>query len=148
MRRHLLVASGILILAAVLYEMAFRFCTGASGEVDLKAQPPRVYYSDDLLSSFEWRRAVFGFRTHLSFGKVRLAKNTGAYVDGGRFYRRLPDGGWQDMTDTMIEYQKRKMDKNGETVQRTGASRFAQRQIQRHRRLTPVADLYVGRETN
>src|SRR5664280_3004540 len=31
------------------------------------------------------------------------------------------------------------------TVQRTGASRFAQRQIQRHRRLAPVADLVVGR---
>ena len=28
-----------------------------------------------------------------------------------------------------------------ETVQRTGASRFAQRQIERHRRLAPVADL-------
>ena len=30
------------------------------------------------------------------------------------------------------------------TVQRVGASRFAQRQIQRHRRLAPVADLVVG----
>jgi hypothetical protein len=29
------------------------------------------------------------------------------------------------------------------TVQRTGASRFAQRQIKRHRRLAPVADLFV-----
>ena len=28
-----------------------------------------------------------------------------------------------------------------QTVQRTGASRFAQRQIERHRRLAPVADL-------
>jgi hypothetical protein len=33
-----------------------------------------------------------------------------------------------------------------QTVQRTGASRFAQRQIQRHRRLAPVADLCVRRE--
>src|SRR5437667_109637 len=31
------------------------------------------------------------------------------------------------------------------TVQRTGASRFAQRQIQRHRRLAPVADHCVKR---
>ena len=31
------------------------------------------------------------------------------------------------------------------TVQRTRASRFAQRQIERHRRLAPVADLCVGR---
>jgi hypothetical protein len=30
-----------------------------------------------------------------------------------------------------------------QTVQRTGASRFAQRQIERHRRLAPVADLRV-----
>jgi len=32
-----------------------------------------------------------------------------------------------------------------QTVQRTGASRFAQRQIERHRRLAPVADLCVRR---
>src|SRR5437867_1320353 len=30
------------------------------------------------------------------------------------------------------------------TVQRSGASRFARRQIERHRRLAPVADLFVG----
>ena len=29
------------------------------------------------------------------------------------------------------------------TVQRTGASRFAQRHIERHRQLAPVADLCV-----
>lgn len=32
-------------------------------------------------------------------------------------------------------------------MQRTGASRFAQRQIQRHRRLAPVADLAVRSAT-
>ena len=32
-------------------------------------------------------------------------------------------------------------------VQRTGASRLAQRQIERHRRLAPVADLQVRRRT-
>jgi hypothetical protein len=31
-----------------------------------------------------------------------------------------------------------------QTAQRTGASRFAHKQIQRHRRLAPVADLYVN----
>src|SRR5438128_6532167 len=35
-----------------------------------------------------------------------------------------------------------------ETVQRTGASRFAQRQIERHRRLAPVADLCVRRRAH
>ncbi len=34
-----------------------------------------------------------------------------------------------------------------QTVQRTGASRFAQRQIERHRRLAPVADLCVKRRS-
>jgi hypothetical protein len=116
MRCRLLTTFGVFVIIAILYEFAFRSTTAASGEVDMKAQPPRVYYSDDLLSAFKWRRALFGFRTHLPFGKVRLAKGTGAYVDGGRFYRRLPDGGWQDMTDTLIEYQKRKMEGNGEPI--------------------------------
>ena len=35
-----------------------------------------------------------------------------------------------------------------QTGQRTGASRFAHRQIQRHRRLAPVADLIVGGATH
>src|SRR5437667_12675803 len=33
-----------------------------------------------------------------------------------------------------------------QTVQRTGASRFAQRQIKHQRRLAPVADLFVKRD--
>src|SRR5438093_249970 len=33
--------------------------------------------------------------------------------------------------------------KSNQTVQRTGASRFVQRQIQHHGRLVPVADLFV-----
>src|SRR5256885_8095993 len=33
---------------------------------------------------------------------------------------------------------------SNQTVQRTGASRFALRRIARHRRLAPVADLYVS----
>ena len=36
------------------------------------------------------------------------------------------------------------MNEEPKTVQRTGAGRFAQRRIQRHRRLTPVADLTLG----
>ena len=34
-----------------------------------------------------------------------------------------------------------------ETVQRTGASRFAQRQIDRHRRLAPIAIRRLCRQT-
>jgi hypothetical protein len=74
----------------------------------MKASPPRVYYSDDLISSIHWRKALFSLRTQLPFGKVRLSEGSGAYVDGGRFYRRLHDGSWQDLTDTLIEYQKQK----------------------------------------
>jgi hypothetical protein len=43
----------------------------------------------------------------LPFGKIRLSEGTGLYVDGGRFYRRMPDGNWKDLTDVMIEEQKK-----------------------------------------
>ncbi len=108
MRRRILISLGAVLLLAVLYEVAFRYVTASCGEVDMKARPPRVYYSEDLDASFPWRSMFFGFRTQLPFGRVKLAQHSGAYVDGGRFYRRLRDGSWQDMTDTLIEYQKRK----------------------------------------
>ena len=108
MRRRILILLGVVIALATVYEVSFRTVTASCGEVDMKARPPRVYYSDDLLSSFAWRRMLFGFRTRLPFGKVRLSEGSGAYVDAGRFYRRLADGSWQDLTDTMIEYQKTK----------------------------------------
>jgi hypothetical protein len=79
--------------------------------VDVDSNPPRVYYSEDLMLPFPIFRFCFGFRTELPFGKVRLAKGAGGYVDGGRFYRRLPDGRWDDFTDRLIEeHQKRKAD--------------------------------------
>jgi hypothetical protein len=107
MRRRILILLGTVLLLAVSYEVAFRYVTASCGEVDMKAQPPRVYYSDDLDASLPWRGMLFGFRAHLSLGRVKLARGTGAYVDGGRFYRRLRDGGWRDVTDSLIEYQKR-----------------------------------------
>ena len=112
MRRAFLMTIGTVVFVAALYELAFRYCTAASGEVDMKAQPPGVYYSSDLPSSFQWRKAVFGFRTRLAFGKVRLA--SGAYVDGGKFYRRLSDGSWQDVTSALRQYQSAKNTGNGE----------------------------------
>ncbi len=36
---------------------------------------------------------------------------------------------------------------SNQAVQLTGASRFGRRQVERHRRLAPVADLYVRRDT-
>ena len=107
MRRRLLELAGILLLLAVLYEMAFRYCTAQSGEMDVNVRPLRVYYSADMLSTFAWRKMLFGFRARLPFGKVRLAEGTALFVDGGRFYWRMPDGSWYDMTDDMTEYLKR-----------------------------------------
>lgn len=107
-RRRILISLGAILLFAVFYEAAFRYATASCGEVDIESRPPRVYYSDDLIASFPWRYMFFGFRTQLPFGKVKLAKGTGAYVDGGKFYRRLPDGSWQDITDTLIQYQNSK----------------------------------------
>ena len=113
MRRRIIISFYVVVLITAFYELAFRYCTAASGEVDMEAQPPRVYYSEDLLAPFPWRRALFGLRTDLPFGKVPLAKRTGAYVDGGRIYRRLSDGSWQDVTDAMIEHQKHTKNGNG-----------------------------------
>jgi len=116
MSRRGLIFFGVLLLFAALYELAFRYCTASSGEADMKTQPPRVYYSDDLFTPLACRSAVFGFRTHLPLGKAQLAKGTGAYVDGGRFHHRLPAGSWQDITSTMIEYQNRKTQRDGEPL--------------------------------
>jgi hypothetical protein len=106
MRRRIFISLGVVLVLALFYELTFRYVTASCGEVDMKAQPPRVYYSEDLMASLPWRRMLFGFRTALPFGKVKLCPNL--YVDGGRFYRHLPDGSWQDLTDTFIEYQKTK----------------------------------------
>jgi hypothetical protein len=105
-RRVLILVGGGLLLLVGVYEAAFRYVTASCGEVDMKARPPRVYYSEDLISPVPWRRFMFGFRTDLPFGKVKMCPNV--YVDGGRFYRHMPDGSWQDLTDAMIEYQKTK----------------------------------------
>jgi hypothetical protein len=108
MHRRILIILGVVIVLATLYEISFRQVTASCGEVDMKAHPPCVYYSDDLLSPFAWRTMLFGFRTRLPFGKVKLCPNV--YVDGGRFYHQLPDGRWQDMTNGFIDYQKRNND--------------------------------------
>jgi hypothetical protein len=109
MRRRVIISVAVVLVLALGYEIAFRCVAANCGEVNMKAHPPRVYFSDDLLSSVPWRGALFGFRTLLPFGKVRLCPKL--YVSGGRFYGRLPDGGWQDLTDTMVEYQKAKNEK-------------------------------------
>jgi hypothetical protein len=96
----------VALTAAIFgYEVAVRVCTAKWGEVDVRSRPPRVYYVQDLLLPVPILRRCFGFRTGLPLGKVRLSKRTGAYVDGGRFYRRLPDGSWRDFTDDIVAYQ-------------------------------------------
>jgi hypothetical protein len=42
--------------------------------------------------------------------------------------------------------RRKRKGRSNQAVQRTGASRFAQGQIPRHRRLAPVADLIVSRQ--
>lgn len=114
--RFLIIGGLALFGVFLLYEISFRYVTASSGELDLEVVPPRIYYSDDLVSSYEWRRAIFGFRSQLPLGKVSLAHGTGLHVHGGRFYRRLNDGSWQDLTDTMIEYHHKKRSGDLESV--------------------------------
>ena len=106
MRKRIFISVGALLALLAVYEVAFRAVAAGCGEIDMSAHPPRVYYSDDSLSPLPWRSALFGFRTRLPLGKVKLCPHV--YVEGGRFYRHLDDGGWQDLTDTMVEYQKAK----------------------------------------
>ena len=108
MRRRIYIITVVFLVAVIGYEIAFRVCTAKWGEVDTRATPPRVYYSADLFLPFPLLKCVFGIRTHLPLGMVRLSKGTGAAVDGGRFYRHMPDGTWQDFTDALVEYQNRK----------------------------------------
>src|SRR5260370_11674636 len=62
--------------------------------------------------------------------------STSGWVEVGEEAQMLAD-----MESSSCHYQRNWV--SNQTVQRTGASRFAQRQIQRHRRLAPVADLCV-----
>jgi hypothetical protein len=105
MRRRIYIITAIFLVAVIGYEIVFRVCTAKWGEVDMKSKPPRVYYSEDLSLPFPLLQVCFGLRTELPFGKVSLSGGSGAYVDGGRFYRRLPDGSWQDLTDAMVAHQ-------------------------------------------
>jgi hypothetical protein len=108
MRRRIKIIAAILVIVVFAYESAFRLCTAKWGEVDMQSNPPRVYYSEDLSLPFPILKFCFGFRTELPIGKVRLSEGSGAYVDGGRFYRRLPDGSWRDLTDEMVKHQESK----------------------------------------
>ena len=108
MRKRIKIIAAVLVVLLLGYEAAFRVCTAEWGEVDTDANPPRVYYSADLDLPFPLLGWCFGFRTELPFGKVRLSKGSGAYVDGGHFYRRLADGSWQDFTKQLTEYQTHK----------------------------------------
>jgi hypothetical protein len=61
-----------------------------------------------------------------------------AGLPGGRY--------WLFSLRSFIWNVSRPMNKFNQTVHLTGASRLAQRQIERHRRLAPVADLIVVHE--
>ena len=102
MRRRVLIFSICALGLTVAYEATFRYVTASSGLVDMQQRQPRIIYSNDSVS-FPWRRMLFGFRTRLPFGKVKLWPEH-LYVDGGKIYSHLPDGGWMDMTNGAIEH--------------------------------------------
>jgi hypothetical protein len=95
-----------LLSVIAMYEVTFRYCTATWGEVDLDSKPPRLYFSEDLMIGFPLMRTIFAPRTCLRLGKVSLSSGTGAYMDGGTFYRRLPDGTYKDLTDGFRRHQK------------------------------------------
>jgi hypothetical protein len=49
MRKRVIMSTAAVVLLALGYEVAFRCVAAKCGEIDVKAQPPRVYFSDDLL---------------------------------------------------------------------------------------------------
>lgn len=108
----------IMVVVALVagYEIAFRYCTAQWGEVNTDTTPFSLYYSCDLMLGCRVFQTVFAPRAALPFGKVRLAEGTGAYICGGRFYRKRQDGTWQDVTAAIREKKR-----NTENEPSTGA---------------------------
>ncbi|NQU41522.1 MAG: hypothetical protein HQ523_16375 [Lentisphaerae bacterium] len=108
MKQKLVIVTGAVLAVLLVYEIAYRVCTRQWGEIDTDATPVSLYYSCDLMAGCNTMENVFAPRTALPLGKVRLARGTGAYVSGGRFYRRTPEGSWHDLTEL---FQKRNREK-------------------------------------
>ncbi len=95
----------IVILALMaLYEVSFRACTARWGEIDTDTHPISLYYSQDLTIPGHPLIHLFNWRANLPFGKIRLTKGTGAYIDGGVFYRKNKEGDWESVTDAFEKH--------------------------------------------
>ena len=101
----------IIVIAVVAlvagYEIAFRCCTSRWGEINTETTPVSLYYTCDLTVGAKAFQTIFSPRASLAFGKVRLAEGTGAYVSGGKFFRRKEDGSWENVS-TAFQERKRK----------------------------------------
>lgn len=102
-RRILLSALLLLFVLTIYFEAAFRISTAKTGEVKWGVTPPALYYSSDA-PSFPWRKYLYGKRSDLNLGKIRLSvsvyteKGTyWVYVEGGKFYQQLRGGGWHEL---------------------------------------------------
>ena len=99
----------IAILALIaLYEISFRACTARWGEIDTDTRPVTLYYSQDLVIPGRPLIHLFNWRANIPLGKIRLAKGTGAYIDGGVFYRKDNMGTWENITDAFEEHDIKK----------------------------------------
>ena len=93
----------ILVIVA-LYEISFRACTSRWGEINTDTRPVTLYYALDLVLPSRPLIHLFNWRANLPLGKIRLESGTGAYIDGGVFYRKNKNGNWENVTDAFEQY--------------------------------------------
>lgn len=98
----------ILVIVA-LYEISFRKCTALWGEIDTDTRPVTLYYSEDLIIPGRPLIHLFNWRANLPLGKIRLTQGTGAYIDGGIFYRKDKDGNWQNVTELFEKHAQQSL---------------------------------------
>ncbi len=106
--KYILIFTGGLLGLILLYELSFRFCTGRWGEINTDTSPVSLYYVYDLYVPSKSMETFFRPRAKLRLGKVRLAEGTGAYISGGTFYRKLPDGSWENITEGFARMRRNK----------------------------------------
>lgn len=101
----------ICFAALCCYEICYRFATGLYGEIDVMARPPKLYYSCGVSIANKVLGGVFLPRAYLPFGLTRLSDGTGAYVRGGRFYRKMQDGSLKNVTELIMNTDMRDLQK-------------------------------------
>ena len=104
MNRRLLILAIVILVCLGLYELSFRYCAGHFGEVNTDTTPISLYYNTFFIAENRFLKAIYLPREKfpLPLGKVRLRRGTGAYIEGGKFYRRTADG-WENVTEAFLE---------------------------------------------